>query len=551
MNFRKAIANSALFPAHWLAMQAREGGHQRSPVTLPLTHSAPRRTRATLRCCKSLCAALGVMLVSPTVYAQAGNFPVRNGIEFSPRWPDNLIFLNHFDRPLPVEQQMLYKWAETALMAKADGSFAELSEYRHFRAYCRQKGIVHLGGPMLGGVTSHSVDVWVRTVEPAEVSVVVDVDGRARRFGPVKSTKESDLSAVVKVSGLKPNQRYPYQVFVNENRLRVPLEAAIRTLASSPEVPTRIVFGSCYHRWGLGNEQQSRTMISREPHAFLAIGDIAVQDRRDHRGWHSLDFLARDLYPAWQKLVSTIPVYASWDDHDYFDNDLAGIPEGFTPADREKVWRAFKHSWNNPGYGFGEDGKGVFLRTRIGQCDVLMTDNRYYVNEKEGVFLGAKQMQWLKDQLLDCKGPFIVISCGTMWTDHVSDGKGSWGGIDPAGREDLFNFIEKNNIAGVLLISGDRHGARGFRIPRPSGFTLYEFEAASLGGLSGPPVSKPEWDTQFYGVAGEYAFGEFTFDTTPADPTVTFQLIGQEGKVFHKLELKRSSLTPATFRRTN
>lgn len=36
------------------------------------------------------------------------------------------------------------------------------------------------------------------------------------------------------------------------------------------------------------------------------------------------------------------------------------------------------------------------------------------------------------------------------------------------------------------MISGDRHGTRGFRIPRPSGFNFYEFEAGSLGGRTGP-----------------------------------------------------------------
>jgi len=77
----------------------------------------------------------------------------------------------------------------------------------------------------------------------------------------------------------------------------------------------------------------------------------------------------------------------------------------------------------------------------------------------------------------------------------------------------------------VLLISGDRHGARGFRIPRPSGFSFYEFEAASLGGRKGPAVTDPEWTTQLYGFAEKYAFGEFTIDAGLPDPEVTFRLI--------------------------
>jgi alkaline phosphatase D len=362
----------------------------------------------------------------------------------------------------------------------------------------------------------------------------------------VESTPESELSANVRISGLKPNTRYTYEVYVGGQKIAIPDGAYIQTLRDSDKVDTRIVFGSCFHRWGLGNEKQSNTIISRNPHAFLGIGDIAAQDKRNSMGWHSLDYLARDLYPAWQNLVSRVPAYALWDDHDYFDDDMWGTPPGFTTQDKENVWKVFRYAWNNPAYGFGEDGKGVFFRTRIDPCDVIFVDHRYF--RKKESFLGEEQMKWLEEQLMDCKGPFIILACGSMWSDYVSGGKDSWGTFDHEAREKILSLIEKNNIGGVLLISGDRHGARGFRIPRPSGFNFYEFEVASLGGITGPPETMPEWTTQFYGINGKYAFGEFTFNTKLPDPTVTFRLIGEEGNFFHEMILKRSELTPANFR---
>ena len=69
-----------------------------------------------------------------------------------------------------------------------------------------------------------------------------------------------------------------------------------------------------------------------------------------------------------------------------------------------------------------------------------------------------------------------------MWTDFVTHGKDSWGKWDSEGRERIFSLIERNDIPGVILISGDRHGARAFMIKRPSGFIMYEFEQGSLGG---------------------------------------------------------------------
>ncbi len=486
------------------------------------------------------------LLGAQIVVGQATHFPERNGITVNASWIDNLILINTMsDEPLPPEKQMLYKEAEAALACKTHKGFSDLSNNWRFKNYCKEKNIVHLGGPMLGCITDQSVNVWVRTVKPEKVTVKVKINDEYKTFGPVGSFLETDLSAVVPINGLKPNTQYSYRVFVGEQEIDIPSIAMIRTLPVNKETNTRVVFGSCFHRFGLGNMDQAKTIISRNPHAFLGLGDIAAQDRNNSMGWHSLDYLARDLYPAWQNIVANVPFYAIWDDHDYFDNDKAGTPKGYTKQDKENVWSIFRYSWNNPDYGFGDEGKGIFFRTRIGACDVIMLDHRYF--RKEGSFLGEKQMKWLKEQLLDCIGPFIILADGTMWSDYVSNGKDSWGVYDTAAREQIFSLIEENNISGVLLISGDRHGSRGFRIPRPSGFNFYEFEVASLGGLGGQPATTPEWKTQFYGKNGGFFFGEFTFDTKPDDPTVTFNLINDQGEIVYEMTLKRSELTPGKF----
>jgi len=455
----------------------------------------------------------------------------------------NLALLNQWEEP-PEAIQQLYEAAYKVLAADPRAAFMDLADSADIRQICRENGIVHLGGPMLGSVTAEGARVWLRTLQPAKVEVRVTIDGAEKSFGPVESSPESDLAAVVPVTGLAPEGTYPYRVLVDGREIRLPSTAAITT-APSDEKPARvrIAFGSCFHRWGLGNRKQADRIRSRKPAALLAIGDVAVQDRDNHLGLHRADYLLRDFQPAWQSLVAAIPVLATWDDHDYFNNDRFGIPRGFTDEDRIGVWNVFRHAWNNPSYGFGDQRRGVFLRTRIGPCDVIMVDERYFRTGQPGSFLGDDQMKWLEDQLLDCKGPFTIMSCGTMWSDYVSNGKDSWGRWDPEGRERIFTLIEENRIGGVLLISGDRHGARGFRIPRPPGFSFYEFEAGSLGGRSGPPVNVPG-SPQFYGIAGQYAFGEFTIDATLSDPEVEFRLISEDGVIIHEMTLTRSQLTP-------
>ena len=459
----------------------------------------------------------------------------------------NMQLLNLWgERADPI--QRAYEAAYRFLAASPKATFAELRQDANVQQLFSEAGITHFGGPMLGCVRPDGATVWLRTLRPAEVEVYVTVDGKEERFGPVRSTDESDLAAVVEISGLQPDRRYPYQVRVDGK----PVVAAPGTLATTPagaQSKVRIAFGSCYHRWGLGNRLQAETLCAHDPAAVLLIGDVAVQDRDNHLGLHRADFLLRDLMPAWQETAASIPVYTTWDDHDYFNNDKWGIPEGYTDQDRKGVWDVFRHAWNNPSWGFNDERRGVFLRTRVGCCDVLMLDHRYFRTAREkgksGNLLGPEQMQWLKTQLLDCKGPFIILSCGTMWSDYVSNGKDSWGVYDPEGREQIFTFIESHRIPGVLLISGDRHGARAFTLPRPSGYTFYEFEPASLGGRGdGPPATDAEWTAQLFGVRGEYAFGEFTFDATLPDPAVECRFIRYDGEELYKITLTRSQLTP-------
>ncbi len=469
-------------------------------------------------------------------------FIMRNGIEFDAS-TENILILNNFDTPLPAMQQQLYLFADSLLKNNIKGDYVSLSKDEGFLAFCNQNNIIHLGGPMLGCISPQSASVWIRTVEPASVMVKVIIDGKEVSFGPIQSSYDNNLSAVVPVEGLQPEMDYPYSVEVDGKKITGKGSYVIHTPAREKPCQTRILFGSCYHRMGLGNTKLSLAMVSRSPDALLLMGDIAVQDRDNHLGRHNLDYLMRDMFPAWQYVAANIPVFATWDDHDYFNNDQYEIPQGYTQADRENVWKIFRHSWNNPSYGFGDSLQGVFFRTRIGCADVIMLDNRYF--RKQGSLLGEKQMAWLKKQLLDCKGPFIILSCGTMWSDYLSNGKDSWGVYDPQGREELFLFIEKNNIKGVLLISGDRHGTRGFAIPRNNGFQFYEFGAASLGAMSGPPVSKKEWNTQFYSFSGIYAFGEFTF-IIPAEtePQVIFRLVDENKKILVEKNIKYKELIP-------
>ena len=450
--------------------------------------------------------------------------------------------LNRAPQPAPV--QAFFAAARQAMEA---APLARLADVPAIRQAAEKNAFTHLGGPMLGCLSADGARVWLRTLKPAMVSVVVQVAGVARRYGPVASTVDSDLTAVVPVNGLQPATCYPYRVFIDDTPIVMPAHAVITTApAAGPVSGTRLAFGADFHKSGLWRPELMEHIRTRGNLAMLLLGDSAVDDRENRVGMHRSDYLLRDLSPYWQQLAASIPIYATWDDHDYFNNDLAGIPPRFTAADRTAVRAVWRQSWNNPDCGFDDKHEGIFFRSRIGPCDVIMLDTRFFRSSpgQADSFLGLPQMQWLEKQLKACTGPFIILTSGTMWSDSISNGKDSWGMWDPPAREHLFSFIEKNHIGGVLLLSGDRHGTRVMNIPRPSGFLFHEFEMGSLGAHEGPGAKEKNPELQPFGIVNTFAFGEFTFDTAAADATVTFRALGTDGNTLYSSTLTRSQLTP-------
>lgn len=411
-------------------------------------------------------------------------------------------------------------------------------------ASARKNKIDLLGGPMLGQLNSNGVSIWLRpaTKEPLLIKLCKEDSNEEHSWH--KRDIEPGKEIRIDINGLTSDTEYRYAVFAKKKKLA---EGRFKT-APRPEEEAvfRVQFGSCFHKIGIHNPNLVNQMLKRKPDAVMLLGDIAVDDRENNINLHRSDYLLRDLSKPWQLLAANAPLFTSWDDHDYFNNDLSGIPEGFTSADRFAVRNVWQQNWNNP----APEGEGVYFSRRMGPVEIFMLDTRSCrTTDKRGEYgsyLGMQQQQWLKEKLLNSTAPFKIISSGTMWSDYVTNGKDSWGTWDIEAREEIFNLIEQKNIPGILLISGDRHGARGFIIPRPSGFRFYEFEAASLGGVPGPNaiVENPEYQLFGYHGSDKIAFGEFSFDTKNGESKVIFRLIDEQGNTLEEHRLSYTQLTP-------
>jgi len=400
---------------------------------------------------------------------------------------------------------------------------------------------------MLGDVSESGITVWFRPVSAGTLTVqVTSGTGNTNKEFRV-DISQPGAATRVRLDGLPANTEISYQIVNRADSILG--EGSFRTLPkpNTGEV-IRIAFGSCFHKIGVHNPNLMRLISKRGNHAALLLGDLAVDDREARTNMHYADYLLRDVSDPWRAFSASIPTYATWDDHDYLNNDKSGLQKGqISDKERNALRKLWQENWVNPQVPV--EDRGIYFNTILGDVEIIMLDTRscrdWQKRGKLGSYLGDAQMQWLFKTLKSSKARFIILTSGTMWNDFMSEAKDSWGTWDIPGREQIYNFIEENQIGGLLLLSGDRHGARGFRIERSSGFVLHEFEAATLGGVPGPDAFAPNKSTQIFGYGGGLiAFGEFTFDMSKPDPEVTFRLINEEGQEIEKHAFRRSQLTP-------
>lgn len=404
-----------------------------------------------------------------------------------------------------------------------------------------------MSGPMLGDVTEDSVRIWFRASDAGALFVELKTEsGVALQRLPVVP-ETPGVATRVAIESLEPDKSYRYSILDESGS-----ELGSGSFRTAPKAGagsvTRIAFGSCSHKVGLHNPNLLSLIHERGNLAAVFLGDIAVDDRDAMLNMHYADYLLRDVSKAWRNFSSKVPVYTSWDDHDYLNDDKAGLQKGqITNEQRNELRQLWQDNWNNPPTPVID--RGIYFKTRIGDIELFVLDTRSCRDHSRrgelDSYIGAEQKQWLLDGLESSTATFKVITSGTMWSDFMSKAKDSWGSWDTEAREEIFSFIEENDIPGVLFISGDRHGARAFEMLRPSGHSFYEFEAATMGTDRGPKAYAPDRSTQLFGYKGGLqAFGELTFDSRSESFTVTFRLIQEDGDVLETHVLPYVELVP-------
>jgi alkaline phosphatase D len=154
--------------------------------------------------------------------------------------------------------------------------------------------------------------------------------------------------------------------------------------------------------------------------------------------------------------------------------------------------------------------------------------------------LGPVQKRWLKETLRNSNSVFKIIASSVPFSKGIKPGsKDPWDGY-PEEREEVFNFIEDENIEGVLLIAADRHRIDLRKTERPNAYALYEFVSGRLTNKHVHSVVKT--DGLIWGYNKTCGYCLLRFDTRKKTPQIKLEAYDNKGKLLFAQKILASDL---------
>mgnify|MGYP002078529241 CR=1 FL=1 len=346
---------------------------------------------------------------------------------------------------------------------------------------------------MLGPVATREAIIWVQTHDAAKVRVSCKL---AEKDAPWVATQEimteakNSYIAHITLSMLEPGKSYEYEVLVNgiKQKFDYPLLFKTQPLWQFRSDPPDFSFvaGSCfyvndeaYDRPGkpYGGEYQILNHIQNEKADFMVwLGDNTYLREADFDSksgiWYRQSH-TRAL-PELQPVLATMPHYAIWDDHDYGPND-----SDWTYELKNHTKDAFYAFWPNNAYGAGHT-EGVTSSFVWGDCQFFMLDNRWYrtVEKENGSILGAQQKFWLMEALKSSPATYKFVCVGGQFLSNAKVYENFANYTQE--REEIIQFLDENNIKGVIFLTGDRHHSELTKLKTEKGNVIYDITSSAL-----------------------------------------------------------------------
>ena len=328
--------------------------------------------------------------------------------------------------------------------------------------------------------------------------------------------------------------------------LTILLQPSLSSAQNATESFSRIAFGSCMRE----NKPQPiwQSVLASKPDCFIFTGDNIYGDTHDmdvlKKKWATLGAV-----PGYQKLKQACPIFATWDDHDYGQND-AGVEYPEKVASQQ----IFLDFFDEPKDSVRRTTPGIYDAKVCGpkgkRVQIILLDTRYFRSplvkrsnptpkaegrnghydpntDKDSTLLGAEQWTWLEEQLkVPAELRVIATSIQAIPNGHHWE---KWGNF-PHERTRLFKLIKKTKAGGVIFISGDRHSSEISRLTGENiKYPVYEVTSSALNNSGGGWFN----EVNEHRVGVPYTknnFGLIDIDWEASDPTISLQIVDEAGR---------------------
>lgn len=251
----------------------------------------------------------------------------------------------------------------------------------------------------------------------------------------------------------------------------IPAFAAAQTKVNT------IAFGSCAFQFG--KQEIWNAVDSNKADCWIWLGDNIYGDSKDIEVIRSkYQRLAENEH--YKPFCASLPVYATWDDHDYGSNN-----DGKNYPIKNETKLAFLEFFEEPSGSPRWDRPGVYTSYDLGSdsesVKLILLDTRFNRDDPspDGDVLGPEQWLWLENELRENESTITIIGSSIQFVsdDHEFE---TWGHF-PHSRQRLIDLLGKTKTIGAIFISGDRHLSElSVEKGSSAGFRLYDYTSSGL-----------------------------------------------------------------------
>ncbi len=302
-----------------------------------------------------------------------------------------------------------------------------------------------------------------------------------------------------------------------------------------------IAFGSCNKQY-VKNELWE-PILQNKPNLWIWGGDNIYADTNDPAVMKA-QYEVQLQQQAYQEFKKTVPMMATWDDHDYGLND-GGADFEMKDTFQQLFFDFLELPKNDPRRARPGVYDAQLYTTPKGSIHVIVLDTRYFRTSLTrategnkryqpntygtGTILGEAQWNWLEEQL-KTPADFTVIVSSIQFLSQ-EHGFETWGNF-PHEVDKLITLLAKTKVKNTLLLSGDRHISEFSRLNTPKlNYPLIDFTSSGLTHTyTGVNTEQNRYRIQ--NLVNEKSFGLLHFSFEEAK--ITLQMRGLNNKLIQE-----------------